>query len=127
MPRYTSDTSRPVGQIYINAGQPTDSYEFIQNLPVGVVVDKTQYLFDPVIDSVKISSTTTYTIPATTTGYLIKLYCLSGEVAFQVNTTGKSTLLGAGMSWNCLQTQRNIETIKFTITTGVVYVTIEKA
>ena len=126
MPRYTATNDTAMGDVYLPAGVPVDDYQFIQVLPYGVTIDKTVYCIDPIIASSKVSSTSTYTIPDTDTGYTVKLFCLSGEVSFKINTVGTSCLLGAGMTFEMKCRTRSVDTIDFTITTGVVYVTITK-
>ena len=126
MPRYTSTTDVAMSDIYLPARVPVDDYQFIQVLPYGVIQDKTVGNYDPIIGSSKVSSTSTYTIPATNTNYNVKLFCLSGEVAFQINSRGTSCLLGAGMTFEMKCRNRTIDTIVFTISTGVVYVTVTK-
>lgn len=129
MPRY-SNTSGTGDIFYQGTRVPNQETvqqtEYLQGtLPTGLVfLDNTGFM-DPIIYSAKVTSTTTITLPATTSGYKVDVYCSTGEVGLQFNDASANTVLIPAtqrISRGCRS--RVIDSIILTISSGTAYVTV---
>lgn len=130
MPAYKNNGTAVVvlGSLRIEPGETKTSEIFFKGLPSGVVQTATAPTFDPQIYSEKITSTKSVSIPTTfNTDYRVKLFCTAGEVSIKYNDSNNAAiLLGPGMSTEITCLDRIVETVIFTISSGTVYLNIEK-
>jgi len=130
MPKYqnTGTDLIVVGSLRFEPGDTLETQIWLDTLPAGIVKLADAPYFNPTILSQKVSTTSTVTIPEVTTGsYQISVFVLSGEISLKLNSdSGTARLLGAGMTFEAICLSRTINDLRFTITTGVAYVTVEK-
>ena len=113
MPSYknSSSTVITVGSIRVEPGETVSTNTFIITLPSGLTQETVVPVFDPIIQSTKVTSTQTISIPSNLVGnYKIKIYVTAGEVSIKYNDTSSvSLLLGIGMIEERLCLNRIIE------------------
>jgi hypothetical protein len=131
MPKYANanSTSVDVEGFHLDPLETKETYQWLTVLPSGVTKVSDSPYFDPTILSQKISSTTTVNIPSTISGsFRIRIYVASGEVGVKINSSGAvDRLMGAGDIYSQLCVNRSIDSLIFTISTGVAYLTLEKS
>jgi len=131
MPQYKNASSAVVELegIRIEPGQTVTTEKFIQKaLPTGVTKESDSGYYDPTLLSQKVTTTSTVTVPSGISGnYRIILLCSAGDISMKVNSdsaTARLMVAGDRVEWLC--TSRVINDIRFTISSGTVYITIEK-
>ena len=129
MPKYTNTTSQDIsaGGHLVPAKESITIAEYIQSLPAGITENTTVGYIDPILLSQKVTSTSTVTVPATTSAYEVKLVCSAGDATIKFNSdsaTGKLIVSGETYSYRCFT--RVIDDVRFTITSGTVYMTVSK-
>jgi hypothetical protein len=130
MPKYTNTGTSliVVGSLRFEPKDTLETPIWLETLPTGISKLADAPYFNPTILSQKVSTTSTVTIPnVTESSYKVGVFVLSGEVSLKLNSdSGTARLLGAGMSFEAICVSRTINDLRFTISTGVAYVTVEK-
>jgi len=131
MPTYKNAGASVVtlGSMTLEPGESKSVNTFFKTLPVGVTQDSALPVFDPILQSVKVTSSQTVTIDTTLTGqYRVRVYVTTGEVSLQYNNAAsEAVLLGVGMEEDRFCPNRTIDNLIFTISSGTAYVTVERA
>ena len=142
MPTYLNSTSAPiiVGLSRIEAGQSVKTGEYLLSLPAGITQTSANPYFDPTIYSTVLTSTTTVTVPTTfldtSTGkqvglvgnYKIKVYVGTGSCTVKVNDAAAvPRFVGQYETWDITCMSRIINSVIITITSGTIYISIDKA
>lgn len=120
MPTYRNANPQDVllnGQYRVGAGETLTIKEWLKNLPANVTEVTTAPYFNPIIDSAVITSTTTKTIPAGTSSYGIRVYCVSGACTVTLSSASNTPVLNllAGESWEMVMHNRLVDTVIITI------------
>lgn len=129
MPKYTNNSSNDyfVEGIKLDAGAIVLDEKIIQQVPSNVSVDLTTGMHDPIILSQKVTGAGTVTIPATSSGYKIEVYCpASAEATFKLNASGTAVTVGAGDKFVRVYRTRLVGSIVFSAVTSAAHVTITK-
>jgi len=130
MPKYLNSGTTVIeaGGVRFEPNVPVETYQWIPVLPTDLTkVSDSPYL-DPILLSKAITSTSTETLATTITGnYKVVLYCSAGAVSYKFNSdSATARVLGAGESDDYICLSRTINDIRFTISSGTVYLTIRK-
>ena len=130
MPKYINTTSDLIVQGSLRF-EPNDTLEtviWLSPLPSGITLLADAPYYDPIIVSQAVSSTSTVTIPAVPTGaYKVSVYVTAGVVSLKLNSdSGTARVLGVGMLFEAKCMARTINDLRFTISSGTAYVTVEK-
>jgi hypothetical protein len=136
---YTYATVANVGFTRIEPGQSVSVVEQLINLPYWVAQTSAIPFVDPNIYSVILTSTTQVNVPKTVidnstglaipllTNYKIRCYVGAGACTIQTNSSGAvGRQIGLYDFWEIHCNTRMVDNIIVTITSGTVYVTIEK-
>ena len=131
MPIYKNNSTVIValGSTRIEPGQAATIMTYYTDLPTGVDKLNDVGFYDPVVQSGTISSTTTVTIDASlkdNQAYEISLFVVSGAVNVKINGSAVGLLMGAGQSEKFYCTTRIINTLTFTISSGVINYSVVK-
>lgn len=130
MPKYqnTGTSLIVVGSLRFERGETLETPIWLDSLPSGIVLLADAPFFNPIILSQKVASTSTVTIPVVSTGsYKVSVYVTAGEVSLKVNSSSSTAvLLGVGMKFEAICLSRTINDLRFTISSGTAYVTVEK-
>ena len=130
MPKYQNTGSDlvVVGSLAFSPSQILETPIWLESLPAGIVLLADAPYFNPTLLSQKVTTTSTVTIPnVAQSSYKVEVFVLSGEISLKLNSdSGTARLLGAGMTFEAICLSRTINDLRFTITTGVAYVTVEK-
>jgi len=130
MPKYknTSTSQIVVGSLRWEPGETLETPIWLATLPSGISKLADEPYFDPTVLSQKVTSDETVTIPDVTTGsYKVSVYVTTGEVSLKLNSdSGTARLLGVGMLFEAICLSRTINDLRFTISSGTAYVTVEK-
>lgn len=125
MPKYLNSNAvdTMLGINRIGAGETFITKEYFSVLPSGVTKVADAPFFNPIIDSAVIagdSGTTTKTVPAGSSSYGIRLYCLSGAITVQFNHVDNDPelYLIAGESWEMVMHNRLIDNVIITLSAG---------
>lgn len=130
MPTYLNSSTVPVelaGQ-RLEVNESVRTYQWVPTLPTGVTKTSDSPYLDPILLSKSLTSTATETLATDITGnYKVLLYCSTGTVSYKFNSDeATDRVLGAGESDEYLCLSRTINDIRFTISSGTVYLTIRK-
>ena len=132
MPSYTNSTSAviTVGSLRVEPGETKTTKEFVVGATAaGLTLNANTPIYSPTLQSSKVSSTSTVTVPAALTGnYQVIIYVPAGSNESQIKLNDASDVaryIGPGQTvvYSCLS--RIIDSIIFTAITGAAYVTIE--
>lgn len=133
MPTYLNSGTTPVALngVRLEPGESKTLQTFLLStqLPSGVTQTAATPAYDPILVSQKVTTTQTITLPATAIGnHTISIYCSSGEVSVKFNSASATAfLLATGLLWSRQLTDRFVDSIIFTISSGTAYLTIEKS
>jgi len=141
MPKYSNAGTETVtiGDLRLAPGETKSTLVFIPgalpaNITEAVAITPTIL---PIISSVKLTTTTTVTVPETFTdpisassvdlvgNYLISVYVGTGECTVQLNGAGTAKHVGLYETYSIRCLSRTVDTLVVTISSGTVYVTIE--
>ena len=134
MPQYKNNNAADVavGQYRIPPGETVTIYDYLENLPSGVVKVSDLPLFDQIKLSQVITADATISVPASLTDYLITVSVISGDAEIRFNsdsmTPAEILLEGMSDSWKCKARTINDVRVHFTSSGGKkAIVTIKKA
>jgi hypothetical protein len=129
MPVYLNSTSTPIeiAGIRLEPNEQTATNKWIPGvLPAGISKVKDTPYYTDILYSAKISTTTTYDIPATITdNYKLTFYCTAVEASVKLNSSDSvAKSMGVGEKYEVTCMTRIINSVIFTISSGVIYFTI---
>lgn len=130
MPTYLNSGTSAVelGGVRLEPNESVQTLQWVPTLPTGVTKTSDSPYLDPILLSKSITSPSTETLASAITGnYKVLLYCSTGSVSYKFNSDSSTArVLGAGESDEYLCLSRTINDIRFTISSGTVYLTIRK-
>jgi hypothetical protein len=130
MPTYANSGVNVItkGSMRVEPGSSEESVIFYQNLPTGLTQTAAIPFFDPILYSVKVTSSSTINIPTSILeNYKITIVVTAGEVSVKYNaSTANALILGAGMVEETKCSSRIVDNLIFTISSGTAYVIIKK-
>ena len=118
MPKYlnsnTVDTFLGINRI--GAGDIFETKEFFSSLPAGVTKLQDAPMFNPILDSAVITSTTTKTVPANVSSYGVRVYVQAGSCTVTLNGGANLPVLNllAGEAWEMVMHNRLVDTVTIT-------------
>ena len=139
MPKYTNSGSAAItmGDVRVEPGQTVSTLKFVPGvLPAGITEDTSEPTITPIVSSVKITGSTTITIPDTIVSalsgetkdlngnYLITVYVATGDATVQLNGVGVARYVGLYETYTIRCLSRTIDTL-LVVPTGETYVTVE--
>jgi hypothetical protein len=130
MPTYLNSgtTVANIGLYRIEPGESKVINEYISSLPTGVTQTSATPYFDPVVSSAKLTGTTTVTVDSALTGnYRIRVYVGVGECTVKLNgSAAVDRYVGLYETYTIDCMTRAVDNVIVTISSGTVYVTVER-
>jgi hypothetical protein len=141
MPKYLNSNTYPVtiGANRIEPGATLVTLDWLGVLPSGITETAATPYINPIIYSTKLASTTTVLVPNSyidpitnktinlVGNYKIKAYVGTGDCFLQFNTGDAVAInLGLYQTYEFMCSTRTVNTIIVTISSGTVYLSIEK-
>jgi len=136
---YVQNAVSIIGFTRIEPGQTVATGEYLLNLPWDVVQTSASPYMDTMIYSAKLTGTTTVNIPTTVvdsssgltipllTNYKFRAYVGLGECSIQLNNVAAvSRYVGLYDTYEIFCSTRMVNSVILTISSGTVYVSIEK-